>query len=60
MRGNASGATRSPSGTRISAEGPGVRLAATVGQGHDCLAVVVPWSQRKFQYTVERIETVKL
>jgi hypothetical protein len=40
-------------GTRIVAEAPGVRLVADVGPGQDCLAVVVPWSQRRFQYTVK-------
>ena len=39
--------------TRLEAEGPGVRFVADVGPGADSLAVVVPWSQRRFQYTVK-------
>ena len=45
----------SPAGTRLEAEGPGVRLLADVGPGAESLAVVVPWSQRRFQYTVKDV-----
>ena len=45
----------SPAGTRLEAEGPGVRFVADVGPGADSLAVVVPWSQRRFQYTVKDV-----
>jgi hypothetical protein len=45
----------SPAGTRLEAEGPGVRFVADVGPGAECLAVVVPWSQRRFQYTVKDV-----
>lgn len=43
----------SPAGTRVEAQGPGVRLVADIGPGAECLAVVVPWSQRRYQYTVK-------
>jgi hypothetical protein len=45
----------SPAGTRLLAEGPDVRFVADVGPGAECLAVVVPWSQRRFQYTVKDV-----
>lgn len=45
----------SPAGSRLEATGPGVRLVADVGPGNECLAVVVPWSQRRFQYTVKDV-----
>jgi hypothetical protein len=45
----------SPAGTRLEAEGPGVRFVADVGPGAESLAVVVPWSQRRFQYTVKDV-----
>jgi hypothetical protein len=45
----------SAGGTRLEAEGPGVRFVADVGPGAECLAVVVPWSQRRFQYTVKDV-----
>jgi len=44
-----------PAGTHLSAEAPGARLEADVGPGQECLAVVVPWSPRRFQYTVKDI-----
>jgi Domain of unknown function (DUF2804), N-terminal/Domain of unknown function (DUF2804), C-terminal len=44
-----------PAGTRLEAQGPGVRLVADVGPGADSLGVVVPWSQRRFQYTVKDV-----
>jgi hypothetical protein len=45
----------SPAGSRLEAEGPGVRVVADVGPGAECLAVVVPWSRRRFQYTVKDV-----
>ncbi len=45
----------SPAGTRLEAEGPGVRFVADVGRGADSLGVVVPWSPRRFQYTVKDV-----
>jgi hypothetical protein len=45
----------SAAGTRLQAEGPEVRLVADVGPGADSLAVAVPWSQRRFQYTVKDV-----
>ena len=45
----------SPSGTRLSARAEGVELTAEVGPGRDSLAVVVPWSPRRFQYTVKDV-----
>jgi hypothetical protein len=45
----------SPAGTRLEAEGPGVRVVADVGPGAESLSVVVPWSQRRFQYTVKDV-----
>jgi hypothetical protein len=45
----------SAAGTRLEADAPGVRLRAEVGPGDECLAVVVPWSRRRFQYTVKDV-----
>ena len=45
----------SPSGIHLSARGPGVELDADVAAGGECLAVVVPWSARRFQYTVKDV-----
>jgi hypothetical protein len=45
----------SAAGTRLKADGPGVRLLADVGPGAQSLCVVVPWSQRRFQYTVKDV-----
>lgn len=49
-----------PSGagvTRLRAEIPGSAIDVTVTRpdGHDCLAVVVPWSDTRFQYTVKDV-----
>ena len=42
---------------RLFAEIPGASFDITVtrADGHDCLAVVVPWSTRRFQYTVKSV-----
>ncbi|GAA1013310.1 MULTISPECIES: DUF2804 domain-containing protein [Streptomyces] len=44
-----------PAGTTLSAVAPGFRLEAEVPRppGHESLGVVVPWSPRRFQYTVK-------
>lgn len=44
-------------GTRLRAIAPGVRmdLRAELPPGHERLAVVVPWSQSRFQYTVKDV-----
>lgn len=44
-----------PDGTRIRAVTPRVRLdvLATAAPGQEALGVVVPWSDRRFQYTVK-------
>ncbi|WP_022917514.1 DUF2804 domain-containing protein [Ruania albidiflava] len=44
-------------GTRLRAKAPGVRvdLVAARPAGHERLAVVVPWSSRRFQYTVKDV-----
>src|SRR5699024_3581204 len=44
-------------GTRLRAIGPGVRVdvGAELPPGHERLAVVVPWSDRRFQYTVKDV-----
>jgi Domain of unknown function (DUF2804), N-terminal/Domain of unknown function (DUF2804), C-terminal len=42
-------------GTRLTAEATGVRLVAEVAPGADSLGVVVPWSDRRFQYTVKDV-----
>jgi hypothetical protein len=44
-----------PAGTRIDASAPDVRLIAEVGPGQESLGVVVPWSSRRFQYTVKDV-----
>ncbi len=38
---------------QLTAVAPGIELRAVVGAGGECLAVVVPWSSRRFQYTVK-------
>lgn len=45
------------SGTGIEARAPGVRLSARaeLPSGHESLGVVVPWSGRRFQYTVKDV-----
>ena len=45
----------SAGGTRLEVEGPGVTLSADVGASRQSLGVVVPWSQRHFQYTVKDV-----
>lgn len=45
----------SAAGTRLTATGPGVRLDAHAGPGRESLGVVVPWSDRLFQYTVKDV-----
>jgi hypothetical protein len=47
----------SPNVTRLRAQTPEVSFDVTVTRpdNRDCLAVVVPWSQRRFQYTVKDI-----
>lgn len=42
---------------RLFAEAPGASFDITVRRpdDHDCLAVVVPWSSRRFQYTVKDV-----
>lgn len=49
--------TPSREGTRLWAQIPGVSIDVLVTrpQRHDCLAVVVPWSRRRFQYTVKDV-----
>ncbi|MGW1740516.1 DUF2804 domain-containing protein [Nocardia sp. NPDC001965] len=49
--------TDDASGTRIEAAAPGVRLSVLVARppGHESLGVVVPWSARRFQYTVKDV-----
>lgn len=44
-------------GTRLHAAIPGASFDVSVdrSQAHDCLAVVVPWSRRRFQYTVKDV-----
>lgn len=44
-------------GTRLRAIGPDLRLdvVAELPPGHERLAVVVPWSDRRFQYTVKDV-----
>src|SRR5690606_12113980 len=44
-------------GSRVRVVAPRVRadLAVTVPAGHECLGVVVPWSDRLFQYTVKDV-----
>ena len=45
------------SGMRLEARIPGASFALDVARpdGHDCLAVVVPWSSSRFQYTVKDV-----
>lgn len=47
----------SPDGTRLRARIPGVEVDvfAALPQGHERLAVVVPWSDTRFQYTVKDV-----
>ncbi|MDF1602914.1 DUF2804 family protein [Nocardioides sp. YIM 152315] len=44
-------------GTRLRARGPRVEIdvLAHRPEGHECLGVVVPWSDRLFQYTVKDV-----
>ncbi|MCD6639004.1 MAG: DUF2804 domain-containing protein [Nocardioides sp.] len=46
-----------PGGTRLRARGPRVEVdvLAVRPEGHECLGVVVPWSERQFQYTVKDV-----
>ncbi len=43
------------SADRLRATAPGVDLDLAVGPGGECLGVVVPWSPRRFQYTVKDV-----
>ena len=45
----------SPAGTRLIARAPDIELVADVGPSRESLAVVVPWSERRFQYTVKDV-----
>nr|WP_237465184.1 DUF2804 domain-containing protein [Leucobacter luti] len=56
-RGLAVSITEEPGGTRIRAEIPGVEfdVFAALEPAHERLALVVPWSDRRFQYTVKDI-----
>jgi hypothetical protein len=44
-------------GTRLRARGERVEIDVVAGRppGHECLGVVVPWSERLFQYTVKDV-----
>ncbi|AQP47880.1 hypothetical protein BW730_10635 [Tessaracoccus aquimaris] len=44
-------------GTRLRARGPRVEvdIVAHRPEGHECLGVVVPWSETRFQYTVKDV-----
>ncbi len=46
-----------PGGTRLRAQIPGVSfdVVAELPEGHERLAVVVPWSDTRFQYTVKDV-----
>ncbi|MFT3843032.1 MAG: DUF2804 domain-containing protein [Myxococcaceae bacterium] len=44
-----------PDGTRIVWSGGGIELELFARAGGDCLGVVVPWSARRFQYTVKDV-----
>lgn len=46
-----------PDGTALHASAPGVAVELTVPSvpGHESLGVVVPWSRRRFQYTVKDV-----
>jgi hypothetical protein len=39
----------------LRATAPGVRVDVTVGAGGECLGVAVPWSSRRFRYTVKDV-----
>ena len=43
------------SGSTLRASAPGVEVDLVVGAGGECLGVVVPWSTRRFQYTVKDV-----
>ncbi len=45
----------SAAGVQIAVRAPQVELTASVGPGRESLGVVVPWSQRLFQYTVKDV-----
>ncbi|GAA5026237.1 DUF2804 domain-containing protein [Microbacterium fluvii] len=49
--------TEVPQGTRIQARMPGAAfdVVAALPEGHERLAVVVPWSRTRFQYTVKDV-----
>ncbi|PKQ32134.1 MAG: DUF2804 domain-containing protein [Actinobacteria bacterium HGW-Actinobacteria-2] len=49
--------TPTATGTHLRAEIPGVSIDITVTrpEAHECLAVVVPWSSKRFQYTVKDV-----
>ncbi|MFF7359262.1 DUF2804 family protein [Streptomyces sp. NPDC008125] len=51
------GITQTPDGSTIRAAAPGVRLDVEVPlpPGHESLGVVVPWSGKRFQYTVKDV-----
>ena len=42
-------------GVELTVEAPGIAAHVRIERppGHECLAVVVPWSERRFQYTVK-------
>jgi len=42
-------------GTKVSASAPGMVLQLLVPTGGDSLGVVVPWSEKRFQYTVKNV-----
>lgn len=44
-----------PGGTVVRASAPGIDVDLTVGAGGECVGVVVPWSGRRFQYTVKDV-----
>lgn len=48
---------QSPAGTTIRATAPGITidLEVPLPPGHECLGVVVPWSERRYQYTVKDV-----
>jgi hypothetical protein len=47
--------TNSPAGTRLAVTSPTVAVTADVGLGGQGLGVVVPWSSRRFQYTLKDV-----
>jgi hypothetical protein len=57
MRGLEISITEEAGGTRLraSAEGLSVDVFAELPDGHESLAVVVPWTDRRFQYTVKDV-----